>query len=283
MNRVPVDQLQNKTHTGLQVKAFKTGDEHPQDQSHGVHRDDHYVFFILKRGSGSLQVDFQDRVIMAGQLYYVLPSQIHTRVKGDHAEGWFLAVDTALIPTDLCAVFENQLHVQLPCQLSEDELTQYENLLGVLLHAFTQGKKDHFYLPIIHALVRSFLGMAASSYYALNQVADLHTRSADIARQFKNLLSIHIRAIKRPSAYAAMLNISTGHLNETIKAVTGSTVSYWIQQEVFNEAKRLLYQSDVAIKEIAHELGFKDYAYFIRAFRKACGASPLRFRLLNRR
>ncbi len=51
----------------------------------------------------------------AGHIYYILPAQIHSRVKGDHAEGWFLAVDLALIAIELQAVFENQLNLQLPC------------------------------------------------------------------------------------------------------------------------------------------------------------------------
>jgi AraC family transcriptional regulator, transcriptional activator of pobA len=283
MDSIPVDQLQNKTNTGLQVKAFKTDDEPRQNQRYNVHRDDHYIFFILKKGSGTLKVDFQDIVITAGHIYYVLPSQIHSLVKGDRAEGWFLAVDTSLIATDLRAVFESRLNLQLPCKLSKYELTQYENLLGVLHNEFTQRQGDQFYLSIIHALVQSFLGMAASSYNSLDTIENKHTRSAELARRFKNLLSKNIKTIKNPSGYASMLNISTGHLNETIKGVTGSTVSYWIQQEVFNEAKRLLYHSDADVKEIAYELGFSDYSYFIRSFRKVCGLSPLKFRSLYRK
>jgi AraC-like DNA-binding protein len=283
MNSMPVDQLQNKTSTGLQVKAFKTDDELQQKQSYHVHRDDHYIFFVLKKGSGTLKVDFQDITVIAGHIYYILPSQIHSRIKADHAEGWFLAVDTSLIAADLRDVFENRLNLQLPCKLSGYELTQYENLLSLLLNEFTQRQGDKFYLSIIHTLVQSFLGMAASNYNSFITTENKHARSAELARKFKNLLSINIKAIKSPSAYASMLNISTGHLNEVIKGATGSTVSFWIQQEVFSEAKRLLYHRDTDVKEIAHELGFSDYSYFIRSFRKICGLSPSKFRSLNRK
>jgi len=282
MKSIPVDQLQNKTNTGLQIIAFKADDKPHQNQIYDVHRDDHYIFFILKNGSGKLTVEFQDIAVPAGHIYYVLPSQIHSQAHGNQAEGWFLAVDTSLIAVNLRDVFENRLNLQLPCRLSEYELTQYETLLGLLHNEFTQRQGNQYYLPIIHALVQSFLGMAASSYNSLDTIENKHTRSTEIARKFKNLLSINIKAIKNPSTYASMLNISTGHLNEAIKGVTGSTVSYWIQQEVCTEAKRLLYHSDADVKEIAHELGFNDYSYFIRAFRKVGGMSPLKFRSLNR-
>ncbi len=282
MNSIPVDQLQNKTNTGLQVITFKADDEPHQNQNHGVHRDDHYIFFILKKGSGKLKVDFQDIAVTAGHIYYVLPSQIHSRAKGNEAEGWFLAVDTSLIAADLRGVFENRLNLRLPCKLSEYELTQYEVLLGLLHNELTQRQGDQYYLSIIHALVQSFFGMAASNYNSLDTIENKHTRSAELARKFKHLASIHIKEMKSPSAYASMLNISTGHLNEAIKGVTGSNVSYWIQQEVCAEAKQLLYHSDEDIKEIAHKSGFSDYSYFIHSFRKVC-VSPLKFRSGHRK
>ncbi|MBD1395072.1 helix-turn-helix domain-containing protein [Mucilaginibacter glaciei] len=283
MNSIPVDQLQNKTSIGLQVKTFKGNDESPQNQSYDNHRDDHYIFFILKKGSGKLHVDFQDVVVTAGHIYFIIPTQIHSRVKTDHAEGWFLAVDPALIAIELQAVFENRLNLQPPCKLSEYELKQYDNLLCLLYNEYTQRKGDQYYLSIIHALTHSFLGMAASNYSSLGTIEYKHSRSADLARKFKKLLSLHIRTVKSPSAYASMLNISSGYLNEAIKGVTGSTVSYWIQHETFTEAKRLLYHSDADVKEIAFELGFSDYSYFIRSFKKVCGFSPSKFRTLNRR
>ncbi|MDN5285023.1 MAG: transcriptional regulator, AraC family [Mucilaginibacter sp.] len=284
MKSIPVDKLQDQTSAGLQIKVFSLDDK-PQNKTErpDAHRDDHYIFFLLTNGSGALKVDFQDIVLTAGQLYYVLPSQVHYRIKTDRAEGWFLAVDTSLIPADFRDVFERRLNLQGPRRPTDYELKQYLNLLGLLRNEFIERQGDKYYLPIIHTLVQSFLAMAASTYNSVETIENKHTRSVELARQFKNLLTAHSHTIKSPSAYASKLNVSSGYLNEAIKKVTGSTVSYWIQQEVFSEAKRLLYHSDVDVKQIAHELGYTDYSYFIRSFRKASGLSPLRFRMLNRK
>jgi AraC-like DNA-binding protein len=283
MKSIPVDQLHNKTSTGLQIKVFKAGDDrHHDGERNIIHRDDHYIFFLLTNGSGTLKVDAQDIFLPAGHLYYVLPSQIHSKIAAAGAEGWFLAVDTSLIAPDFKEIFEHRLNLQLPCKLTDYELTQYQTLLGLLQIEFIKREGEKFYLSIIHSLVHTFLGMAASAYDSSETIEHKHTRSAELARQFKNLLSIHIHTIKSPSAYAALLNVSTGYLNEAIKKVTGSPVSYWIQQEIVSDAKRLLYYSDMDIKEIAHQLGYSDYSYFIRSFRKAMGMSPLKFRSLNR-
>jgi AraC family transcriptional activator of pobA len=284
MKSIPVDQLQNKTSAGLQIKVFGPDDKQQDETKNvGAHRDDHYIFFLLTNGSGTLKIDFQDIVLTEGQLYYILPSQVHYLIKTDRAEGWFLAVDTSLIPPDFRDVFEHRLNLQVPCRLTDYELKQYSNLLGLLRNEFIERQDDKYYLPIIHTLVQSFLAMAASSYNTVETIENKHNRSAELARQFKNLLATNIHVIKSPSAYASKLNVSPGYLNEAIKKVTGSTVSYWIQQEIFSEAKRLLYHSDADVKQIAHELGYPDYSYFIRSFRKACGLSPLKFRQLNRK
>ncbi|MDP9077848.1 MAG: AraC family transcriptional regulator [Bacteroidota bacterium] len=282
MKSIPVDQLQNKTSAGLQIKVFRPGDQH-RSETEIAHRDDHYIFFLLTNGTGTSKVDLQDIVLTAGQLYYILPSQVHYRIKTDRAEGWFLAVDTALIPAGLRDVFEGRLNLQTPCRLTAYELKQYSNLLELLHNEFIERQDDKFYLPIIHTLVQSFLAMAASTYNHLGSAENKHTRSAELARQFKTLLAVNARTIKSPAAYASKLNVSPGYLNEAIKIATGSTVSYWIQQEIFNEARRLLYHSDADVKQIAYELGYTDYAYFIRFFRKASGLSPLKFRMLNRK
>lgn len=282
MKSIPVDKLQNKTSTGLQIKAFGPGDK--QEHNAGTseaHRDDHYIFFLLTKGSGKANIDSQDVFLTSSQLFYILPSQIHFRIETDQPEGWFLAIDTSLIQPEVRDVFEGRLNLQAPYVLTDYELKRYSILLKLLQKEFMERKDEKFFLPIIHALVQSFLAMAASSYSSVIAKDDKHNRAAEIARQFKGLLLEQSHSIKSPSAYAAKLNVSTGYLNEAIKKVTGSTVTYWIQQEVFREAKRLLYHTDMDVKQIAYELGYTDPSYFIRTFRKACGLSPLKFRALR--
>ncbi|WP_316823897.1 helix-turn-helix domain-containing protein [Pedobacter miscanthi] len=282
MNSIPVDQLQNKTSISLQIKFFR-----PEDNDAAIsqiaHRDDHYVFFLLTSGSGSLKVDAQEVIVTGNHLYYILPTQVHYRIKTDQAEGWFLAVDTSLIPPELRDVFEHRSNLQVPCMVNKFELKQYSDLLNLLHKMSRERKDDKYYLQIIHNLCHTFLAMVASSYQAVETMKDTSTRSAELTRLFRDLLTTHSHTIKSPSQYASILNVSLGHLNETIKKATGSPVSYWIGQEILSEAKRLLNYTDASVKQIAHELGYADPAYFIRFFRKMSGLSPLRFRRFSQK
>ncbi|WP_158799264.1 AraC family transcriptional regulator [Pedobacter sp. L105] len=283
MKNIPLDLLQEKTSIGLEIKVFKSDGQQRKPDRDVAHRDDHYIFFLLTKGMGSLVADLQDIVLSEGQLYYITPSQVHHLIKTNGAEGWFLAVDVALIPMEFRNVFEHRQSSQVPCTLTDYELKQYSALLNLLHEEFLARQGDNFYLHIIHTLLQTFLAMAASSYNVLQTSENKHTRSAELTSQFKKLLAADNHSNSTPSAYASKLNVSLGHLNESIKKVTGSTVSYWIQQEIFSEAKRLLYHSDVDVKQIAYGLGYKDYSYFSRSFRKASGMSPSAFRKLNRK
>ncbi len=83
---------------------------------------------------------------------------------------------------------------------------------------------------------------------------------------------------KSPAAYALMLNISEVYLNEAVKGATGLNVSTYIRNRLMIQAKRQLAYSSLASKEIAYNLGYEDYAYFSRLFKKSAGVSPSEYR-----
>lgn len=279
MKNIPVHLLHDRTNLGLQVQHFKKGDPPADDaETLGAHRDDHYIFFLLEKGSASLMIDFNEIQLSGSMLYYVLPTQVHHRIRNELAEGWFIAVDTALIPPECRNVFESRLLLQQPCGLNEIQLRQCRSLLTLLNEKYEEDDTDSFYVPVIHALLQSFLAIAAGCYNAYSGANLKVSRPAQLTSQFKNLLVAEVRAIKSPAAYAARLNVSESYLNEALKKTTGFPVSYWIQQEVMMEAKRLLYYSQLTVKEIAHVLGYTDHSYFSRFFRKVTGTSAIAFR-----
>ncbi len=60
--------------------------------------------------------------------------------------------------------------------------------------------------------------------------------------------------------------------------MTGKNVSGFIRSQVVLIAKRELIYSDLSPVEISERLGYVDYAYFSRLFRKDAGISPREFR-----
>jgi AraC-like DNA-binding protein len=75
---------------------------------------------------------------------------------------------------------------------------------------------------------------------------------------------------------------SVGHvpayLTDVVRGVTGRPVHKWIAERRLSEARRLLSESDAPIGEVARAAGFRDPAYFSRAFVRASGQAPSRWR-----
>nr|WP_162852707.1 helix-turn-helix domain-containing protein [Dinghuibacter silviterrae] len=228
-----------------------------------------------------MMVDLQEIRMEARQLFYVLPGQVHDHIRAHCAEGWFMGVDRSLVPQGCRNILEGRLTLQTPCSLTPAALEECVQLLRLLVKRSTD--KTRLYAPVAHSLAQSFLWLAADAYDDSTSPHKTLSRPAELCRQFRLLLSENIRTIKTPSAYASSLHVSTSYLNEAIRGETGLPCSHWIKQEVLMEAKRLLYHSELSVKEIAEDLGYEDPAYFSRFFRKAAGMPAIAFREVSRK
>ena len=285
MSKIELDHLQDKTNLGLQIKPLRPTDSFEEKaKALGFHRDDHYIFLFLRSGSGAITVEMQDLTLEGGQLFYVLPGQVHYHVGTREATGWFVAADRALVPAGCRNIFEGRLSLQHPRSLAPAVLQECDNLLQLLSRRYDGGPgESRLYLPVVHALLQSFLWLAADAFAAGAVENQALSRPAELSRQFKQLLSEHFRELKNPGVYAARLHVSTAYLNEAVKGETGLPCSHWIKQEILMEAKQLLCHSTLTVKEISHELGYTDSAYFSRFFRKAAGMPAQAFRELYRK
>jgi len=278
MNHIPIHILQERTNKGLQIRYMNSIDVKDDDSALRAHRDDHYIFFVLEEGFGTMMVDFDEVHLAGSMVYYILPGQVHGLTSQQLARGWFIAVDPSLIPQDCRNVFESQLLLQQPYPLNTIELEQVSILLRLFLDKFSEEVFNPFYTTIVHALLHSFIGITAGFYNTISGSNVKVSRKSQLTSQFKRLINKHLRSNKSLSGYAELLNVSDDYLSEVLKKQTGFSASYWIQQEIMMEAKRLLYYTELSIKEISIQLGYTDHSYFSRFFRKAAGVSATAFR-----
>lgn len=286
MKDIPVHQLEKKGSIGMEIWRYHAGDiqrDTLDEEVMKAHRDDHYIFFVVEAGDTDLMIDFNEIKFFANSLYYILPGQVHHGLSDERAAGWFMAVDTMLIPPDYRKVFEGQLALQKPYFLGDAQMKQCMSLLDLLLQRFLEYEKSPFNVSIVHSLLQSFIGIVAGCYSENNEMDVRVSRPVELSRMFKQLLVDNYVAVKSPSVYAGMLNVSESYLNEVLKKVTGFSVSYWILNEIMLEAKRLLYYSECNVKEVAHALGYDDHTYFSRLFKKSEGVTPLMFRTTYRK
>jgi len=100
---------------------------------------------------------------------------------------------------------------------------------------------------------------------------------SEYLRKLEILIDSHYREEKSPSAYAEMLHITTRHLNRLTHQMTGKSTTQLITERVLLEAKRMLVHDSGSLTNVACELGYEDYAYFSRLFKKWTGLTPSTF------
>ena len=77
---------------------------------------------------------------------------------------------------------------------------------------------------------------------------------------------------------ARQLGMTPGHLTTTVRRRTGRTVQEWIIERRMAEARSLLADTDLPVREVARRIGISDPGYFSRLFRRTHGTSPRRWR-----
>ena len=279
-NTIPLHRLEEMTDEGFHLKKVNAQTEEARDAMLlGSHRDDHYLFFLQEKGESRGMVDFELFTIRETTIFIILPGQVHCYYGTDaDASGWFIALDPGLIPDAFRAVLEDPLLLVKPVQSTAAGMAPLVKCLE-LIDGLQRQPVSVYSRQAILSLLVSFTAMVTERYACRRaNPVDKVSRTQTITIGFKKLLLVEYRTLKSPAEYAAALHLSVSYLNEAVKEVTGLPVSYWIQQQILLEAKRLLYYSQSSVKEIAHELGFEDHTYFSRVFKKTVGRTPLAFR-----
>ncbi|ASK29981.1 hypothetical protein CEY12_07610 [Chryseobacterium sp. T16E-39] len=245
----------------------------------GIHRDDHYMFILQQSGIFTLEVDFNTIELEGAFLGFVAPGQIHQYIHQKDLEGWFLFVDTNAIPAHYREVLETYQWIRQSVSVNEKDVV-FD--IPIILEK-VEGNDGLHSVSVKQSLVESVIGMMASQIMKF-QVSE-HTSTGQkytITRQFKKLVKENFKKSKQVQQYAQALVITPLYLNEAIKEVTGYPASFWIQQEILLEARRLLFYTKMSVKQIANELGYDDPIYFSRFFKKGTGMTALQFKAKNK-
>lgn len=246
------------------------------DVARAPHRDDHYMFIIQQKGTFLWELDFQQIKLTGAAICYVAPGQVHHYLQQKDCVGWFVFIETALIPTMYRDIFHTHLNSrQFALKQKDNELFSFLPVMEKLLENNTSPFQDN----IIESLTSSLAGLVATTILSTQSVIGLAGgQKYKTVTHFKQLVQKLYRTKKQVKDYAALLHITPLYLNEISKQITGFAASYWIHQAIILEARRLLYYSDLDIKQIAFDLGYEDHTYFSRFFKTHTGTTASDFR-----
>jgi len=248
------------------------------DETAQTHRHDRHSFFLLESGTVHLEIDFQKYKIKSPSVIYIHPNQVHrTSTTNVIVSSW--AINNENLNPEYLEQLEGITPAK-PLVLQQDMFVIIKDAVSLCIK-FTERKDDKLYHSFVKDSCNALVALVISQYLEQSNATDKISRFEMVTKTFRKTLEHNYLVAKRPADYARNLHISTPYLNECVKNATGFSVSHHIQQRIILEAKRLLYHSDISVKEIAVKLGYDDYPYFSRLFTKVAGMTPLAFRNKN--
>lgn len=243
------------------------------------HRHDFYYCVLVEKGQIELEVDFTKIQLTNRALFFSYPGQVHQINSAKIQSGWFVAFNPALFNQQLKDIFDQCLSEVILLSLSPQQFAGFNSYIDHLYKVY-EDASHLFRQNAIQAMATAFVYQIASTYLTMEKIHLIRypSRSVEITKRFMQLIRHKYKSMKKPCDYAAEMNITTSYLTDTVKSVTGFPATWFIQQELMREARRLLYHSDISVKEVADVLGYEDDKYFNRLFSKIVGVSPGSFK-----
>ncbi|TDW46424.1 AraC-like DNA-binding protein [Flavobacterium sp. 270] len=283
MKKYPIYSVENFScndiHREFYVNTFK---EHLKSHSfvEEPHRHDSYLMVFFTKGSGIHEIDFDRFEIKKGSLFVLQPGQMHHWSLSEDIEGFVIIFSQELYNLYFGQKkindynFYNSILNRPEVIFESEELPKILPYFNLLIHENIQHNKLQLdkmlnLLDCIHIEIARKYGETFSH--------QTHSYNIKISA-FEVLLEEHFKTQKLPSFYAEKLNITLKHLNRICNEILQKTATEVIMGRVILEIKRMLIDKQLAVNEVAYAVGYEDYSYFSRVFKKQTGLSPTEFR-----
>ena len=92
-----------------------------------------------------------------------------------------------------------------------------------------------------------------------------------------NYLNTHYAQALSLKHVSESLHLNASYISQLIKSETGLNYTQYITELRIGKAKELLTSSELSLAEISEAVGFNDYFYFIKKFKREVGVTPGKF------
>ncbi len=275
--------LVNPQNGNLAFKFFTFEDDSYFDH---IQRNNYYSLIWLTRGNGKVKADFSEYDFKPNALFAFSPYQPFMFVSSKNIAG----VAIQFHPDFFC-IHKHQTEVAcngvLFNNIYQPPFITIDNISLSTFKMLMEQMKTEMQNPALaqYELLTSYLKIflitasrlkTEQEPHALKAVADL--KEPFILQNLKDAIEKDFKTKHTASDYAKSLNISAKALAKITKAHFNKTLTDLISERIIIEAKRELYLTNKAIKEIAYELGYQDEYYFSRFFKTNADISPQLFR-----
>jgi len=248
------------------------------------HRHSSYLLVLFTKGSGTHEIDFDTFEIQPGSLFLLQPGQIHNWNLSEDVDGFVV-----IYAQESYNLYFGQKKVQdYPFYFSTSNKPEWrlnadeqKQILPYFQSMVVENTVQRKYSIDKMLNLLDCIHIEIARKYVASEIHLAHSYNIKI-KQLESEIEMHFKNEKLPSFYASKLNITLKHLNRISNEILGKTATEVIANRVILEAKRMLSDKNLSVNEVAYTLGYDDYSYFARVFKKQTGLSPTAFRTLKK-
>jgi AraC-like DNA-binding protein len=246
------------------------------------HRHSFYHLVLFTHGAGTHSIDFENFDVKPGQIYFMIPGQVHSWHFDGFTDGYIINFSEAFIQSfllqpgylDSFSFFNGNLN-EAVVNLPADTFTIVKELFEHIINEINKPA------PSGSDMVRLLMLQIFIHVNRLNNnpvVMGKLSYNQTLLKNYQKLIEQHYTDIKLPKDYAELLYITPNHLNAVCKDLLGLSAGELIRNRTLLEAKRLLTNPQLSISDISLKLNFSDNSYFTKFFKKTEGVTPEEFR-----
>ncbi len=249
--------------------------------------------FICNRGEARIKLDDMPLILKANTMVVYFPySTLEITYRSNDLNGIIMAIELDGVQPLLSRIsdIDSVLHIrQNPfTNLSEDDRDRIYNYIRLyethleLSKLYAENNQKRFWqlnniqLENIktNLILQIFLVYLPKDANPKNSV----NRKDEIVRKFLNDLQHNYLSQHQVGFYSNRQFISMRYFSFVIKDRTGKTPSQWIASALVNDAKHMLTDTNLTVKEIAEQLKFPNQSYFGKWFKTNVGMGPLEYK-----
>ena len=251
---------------------------------------DALVGILITEGSGRISVNYNWFSLEKGDIILLCSSHLHyfSQTSADFkARGLFVSRKFMSNTDSTDMIYKRIRYGTLlfsspVVHLGEEESKILEKDFLRIENAIKDSEHLYYIEVVINRLSAFYLNLSNIIDRKIDVSGDVSTNRQDnMVRKFIELLSVNYRAEHNVAFYASSLNVSTHHLTLVLKKVTGQSVSDFVCEMLYSDARNLLLHSRLSIQEIALLLNFSDQSAFGKFFKRFSDLSPAEFRKLK--
>ncbi|WP_419867934.1 helix-turn-helix domain-containing protein [Chryseobacterium sp. CT-SW4] len=247
---------------------------------------DYFTVFRLRKGNSVIRLNFKDYRISPGQLVVIGPDCVRQLISLDAGS----VVESVVFTIDylneiklgkknsiLIHFFSYKVHRLWSLEKGEDEKMDF--LFARMLEKMDHIYSDNFGFELLRICFIEYL--IELNYVSLRYREKLTNRYVireDLVAKFIQLAQTNHLVERQLSFYADKLFVTSKHLSETVKLITGKTARQYIDYLNVIEAKRLLESTALPISDISDRLSFSSPAFFTKFFHRMEHKSPREYR-----